>query len=118
MADLILGVHYLRFDISYHMELYMRLFCFCLMSLIFACLNVGHALDNSYGTFQGTLVDETGKQYMQYQATVPNGGKSARGRRLGLIVGLHGINGNERQLTGSLTLLACIGLHKLMESIK
>lgn len=51
-----------------------------------------------YGTFEGVLKDSDGKQYMRYQATVP----SNTSKRLGLIVGLHGINGHERQLTGSL----------------
>ena len=58
-----------------------------------------------FGTFEGVLKDSDGKQFMRYQATVP--GNSSR--PLGLIVGLHGINGHERQLTGSLNkaLAAC-----------
>ena len=51
-----------------------------------------------FGIFEGELKNKDGQQYMRYQATVPH----SKGRRLGLIVGLHGINGNERQLTGSL----------------
>ena len=62
-----------------------------------------------FGTFEGDLKDENGQQFIQYQATVPQ----PSGRRLGLIVGLHGINGNERQLTGSLAkALAKTGLEK------
>ncbi len=71
-----------------------RLICILIVYSFTAALFAQAA---QYGTFEGTLTDESGKQYMRYQATVPQSGK-----RLGLIVGLHGINGHERQLTGSL----------------
>ena len=81
-------------------------FIISLLALCFVSLNnISGQESIQFGTFQGTLKDDNGKQFMRYQATVPN----VKGKRLGLIVGLHGINGHERQLTGSLgkALAAC-----------
>ncbi|NRA38023.1 MAG: hypothetical protein HRU15_07780, partial [Planctomycetes bacterium] len=78
----------------------MRFVMTCLLMICVLCCASGE--EKSFGTFQGKLSDETGQQYMQYQATVPQGGRSAHGKPLGLIVALHGINGHERQLVGSL----------------